>query len=652
MKNEKGPDRRGPSLQSCTRTSDEASRLRLIEAALGSSAQGIVVVDGQGDPVFMNQAARELLGGRHSPALALRGQAAGLAMRFTDGRLISTEDAPLSRALRGETVTDLRLALGETGGQVYINSTVTPVKDERGAVIGAIALFRDITDRRLAQEERERLLGEVSAQRRLFEMVVDNSPIGICVLRGRDLIVELANPAFRAIAPGKVMPGRTVAEVWPEIASQSLPRLQRVYQTGEPFCGKDMPFRIRRAPEAPLEERFFTFIEILMRGSEDQGDAILIIASETTDEVLARQRVEDLAEAAQHRAVELHAVLENMVEAVFVCDVRGRITHANEAGARLLGLPSVEEVVRTLSEFPAPLRMRHLDGRPLGREEMPLVRALAGETVTQASEIVYNSKLEQDIFIRTSAAPMRDEKGTIIGAVAVARDVTELTELDRLKDKFITVAAHELKTPAAIMKGYAQAFLRSAENVVPETRRLVDAISRGADRIDVIVRDLLDISRLHSSLLDLAVERIDLPVLVQEVVDRMAPSTTKHHIRVVKAEPATVSGDRDRLEQVLTNLIDNAIRYSPKGGYMDVGVGAREGEAVVSVRDYGVGIPEDKQTRIFERFYRAHTGTPYDYGGMGVGLYISREIVLRHGGRMWFESEEDGGTTFYFSLPL
>jgi signal transduction histidine kinase len=113
-----------------------------------------------------------------------------------------------------------------------------------------------------------------------------------------------------------------------------------------------------------------------------------------------------------------------------------------------------------------------------------------------------------------------------------------------------------------------------------------------------------------------------------------------------------VRGERDRLEQVLLTLLDNAIRYSPEGGEVDVGVSVEGGEAVVSVTDRGVGIPAEKQSRIFERFYRAHTGTHYDYGGMGVGLYISREIVRRLGGKLWFESREGEGSTFRFSLPL
>ena len=364
------------------------------------------------------------------------------------------------------------------------------------------------------------------------------------------------------------------------------------------------------------------------------------------------REIEGLAEAAQRRAAELQGVLDNMIDGVYVCDAEGRITLVNEAGLKLLGMSDVAEPKRALAVFPEMFRIRHPDGRPRTPEQLPLARALGGEIVSLEDEIVFNLRTHKDVHLRTSAAPIKDEKGRIVGAVEVARDVTELTEVDRLKEEFISVAAHELKTPVAIMKAYAQALLRTAADIPAPRRKMLEAINRGSDRIDRIVGDLLDISRLLAGRLELSIESIDLPQMVEDVVDRLALTTTKHRIRVVSTEAVVVRGDRDRLEQVVINMVDNAIKYSPRGGDIDVAVGVRDHEAVVSVRDQGVGIPRDKQKHIFERFYRAHTGTPYDYGGMGVGLFISREIISRHGGRMWFESQEGVGSTFYFSLPL
>jgi len=362
-------------------------------------------------------------------------------------------------------------------------------------------------------------------------------------------------------------------------------------------------------------------------------------------------RLEELARDAQRRAAELESVLDNMVEAVFVVDRDGRVTMSNAAAIHLFGVSRLAEATDAPTEFPRLLELRHPDGRLMKPRETATARALSGETVAHMDQVAHNPRRGLDLHIRVSSAPIRDESGEIAGAVVVAHDVTELTELDRLKDQFLAVAVHELKTPVAVMLGYAQVLLRTTSDS-PKVRRMLEAIDRGAHRIDAVVMDLVDISRLQAGHLELVTELLSLPDLVGEVVDRLAPSSATHQVRIERSEPIVVQADRDRLEQVLVNLIDNAIRYSPSGGDIEVTVTDQNGEAVVTVKDQGVGMSRAKQARIFERFYRAHTGTPYDYGGMGVGLHISREIVNRLGGRMWFESEEGKGSSFSFSLPV
>ncbi|MBI2952918.1 MAG: PAS domain-containing protein [Chloroflexi bacterium] len=354
---------------------------------------------------------------------------------------------------------------------------------------------------------------------------------------------------------------------------------------------------------------------------------------------------------ADARTGQIRSIIASMADAVYVTDDQGRVTLTNDAGESLLGLRNLMGLDLLARTLPGPMQMRRLDGTPIARLDMPLARALAGETVETEDILFHNSQTGGDVYIRVSAAPIEWD-GRIVGVVLVAKDITELVEVDRMKDEFIKVAAHELKTPVAIMKGYAQAMER-LEKATPEQRRnMVGAIDRGADRITRIVEDLLDISQLQLGGLEMRKERVILPELVHAVVDRMALLAPKHHLRVTRAEPVVLTGDRERLEQVVVHMVENAIKYSPKGGDIDVAVDVRDHEAVVSVTDRGVGIPRDRQARIFQRFYRAHTGTPYDYGGMGVGLYISKEIIARHGGRMWFESVEGKGSIFYFSLPI
>ncbi|MBI4319727.1 MAG: PAS domain S-box protein [Chloroflexi bacterium] len=345
----------------------------------------------------------------------------------------------------------------------------------------------------------------------------------------------------------------------------------------------------------------------------------------------------------------LEAVVRQMPAGVVIVEApSGKLVLGNERMEAILREPfaagaGVEQIYRR--------KGFHADGRPYEYEEWPLTRSLRTGEVVVNEEIDFLRGDGTRGMLRASSAPIRERAGRIVAAVTVIDDITEQIEFDRLKDQFIFVAAHELNTPVAIVKGYAEALLKKAGEVPPPQRKLLEAIDRGSDRIDRIVRDLLDISALVTGGLELRMERIDLSEIVQEVVDRMASASTKHRVRLSTREPVAVQGDCDRLKQVLANLIDNSIKFSPMGGDVELAVDVSDHEAVVSVTDRGVGIPKEKQKRIFERFYRAHTGTPYDYGGMGVGLFLSREIISRHGGRMWFESEEGKGSVFQFVLP-
>ena len=212
------------------------------------------------------------------------------------------------------------------------------------------------------------------------------------------------------------------------------------------------------------------------------------------------------------------------------------------------------------------------------------------------------------------------------------------------------MAAHELKTPVAIMKANAQFLLSSRDPLTARQTRMAEAIDRGANRIDKLIQDLLDISQLRMNTLTLSFGEVDFSGLVRAAVQR-ASEKDPERISLTVSGPMRVRGDTHRINWILTHLLDNALRYSPGGGPVEVKLQQRPDGVLLSVRDWGVGISRDRQEHIFERFYRGHTGTPYDYGGLGVSLYIAREIARQHGGDMWFESQVGRGSTFYLRIP-
>ncbi len=241
----------------------------------------------------------------------------------------------------------------------------------------------------------------------------------------------------------------------------------------------------------------------------------------------------------------------------------------------------------------------------------------------------------------------------MVGAVSVASDVSELTELDRLKDEFIRVMAHELKTPITVLKGYATVLSQAlGPGLSPEHARMLQAIDRNTERLARLFSELIDAQQISLGCFEIIAQTFDLASLVEEAVGEAAAKAPRHRVRIVWSEPIAVFADPERMRELMQILLGNAVRYSPNGGDIDVSLAQFDSVARVSVLDHGIGIPRDRQDRIFQRFYRAHTGTAHDYGGTGLGLYVARTIVERHGGTIALESDEGRGSVFTFGLPI
>lgn len=271
------------------------------------------------------------------------------------------------------------------------------------------------------------------------------------------------------------------------------------------------------------------------------------------------------------------------------------------------------------------------------------------------------------IYQDVSVGPVFDEEGAVREWVGMNVDIQERktaeAERDRslraaqdaiqVRDDFLSIASHELKTPLTPLSTWLQLIqrrLKAGQSIDPSW---VTKARSSLDRLASLINDLLDASRVQARRLTIRLE----PVSLSEVVSRQAAAaetlSERHRFVTSRTEQAVwVMGEEARLEQVLNNLIENAIKYSPKGGTVGVTLAVENGEAVVSVADQGVGIPPDQLGRLFDRFFRARNISAASYGGLGLGLYIVRDIIDHHGGRVWVESEPGVGSTFYVALPL
>jgi signal transduction histidine kinase len=276
-------------------------------------------------------------------------------------------------------------------------------------------------------------------------------------------------------------------------------------------------------------------------------------------------------------------------------------------------------------------------------------RRLGQELRVRASELAaLNASLQQRIDDATAELKERYE---------------QLKELDKMKSQFLSIASHELKTPITAMSGFLQVALRRvrrlsqgeasapvAEGLRGITEQL-EVVYRQTGKLARLVDELLDVSRIQTGRIEFRYGDVDLSELANEVATRMQLTTTTHEITVRRDSENVVTADRDHLEQVLNNLVTNAIKYSPSGGAITIEVRPDDGGVRLSVTDQGIGIPEKELDAIFGLFYRSPDRAARDAAGMGLGLYISKEIVVRHGGRIWAESGGVKGSTLNVLIP-
>jgi PAS domain S-box-containing protein len=387
--------------------------------------------------------------------------------------------------------------------------------------------------------------------------------------------------------------------------------------------------------------------EIVEKGRdlEEQQKAILNILEDvdTEKETVSREKIK------------YEALLTGIGDGVIATDNETNIIVMNPAAENILGWKKEEVIGRKLVDIVAVVDDK---GVPVPESERPIIKAISDMKpfVTSInSNYNYLAKDGKKIPVFLNATPVA-VNGKLIGAINIFRDITHEKDIDRMKTEFISLSSHQLRTPLSAIKWFGEMLLAGdAGTLTPEQKEFVDNIYESTERMIALVNSLLNISRIESGRIIIDPEPTQLPELVNDVIKEVRNKIDEkgqHLITSFHPDLPNINIDPKLIREVYKNLLTNSIKYTPNGGDISVFISKNEKEIVSQVTDSGYGIPEREQTKIFEKFYRGENIVKLETEGTGLGLYLVKAVIESSGGRVWFESKENTGTTFWFALPL
>ncbi|MBI4511329.1 MAG: GAF domain-containing protein [Deltaproteobacteria bacterium] len=378
--------------------------------------------------------------------------------------------------------------------------------------------------------------------------------------------------------------------------------------------------------------------------TEEDERAVMLLADHAG---IALDQAQLRAQIESERA-RFDAILESAPSALFFVDAKTRRVTVNPKAIELGGQPAPPET--TIDEYRG--HLKRPDGTLLDRKDWPEQRALKG-TVVPPDELILTRPDGGEVPVLISAAPVFDQAGQVQGAVVAYQDIFALKELQRLREEWASIVAHDLRQPLHVVSTNLELLEKQLGFPVDRqvTQRIIANARKATSSLNKMINDLADVTSIETRRLSVERKPCDLPVLCRDVVDGFQAQAVGREIKLSIAEAPPVLADATRIEQVLVNLLGNAVKYSDPGSEIHVAVAATQFEVRVSITNRGAGIAPEELPRIFERYYRTARTRRARVGGLGLGLYISRGIVEAHGGRIWAESIPGETTTFSFTLP-
>lgn len=399
-----------------------------------------------------------------------------------------------------------------------------------------------------------------------------------------------------------------------------------------------------------------------LKNSSGHTIGVLGLYHDISESLEQARKIEEQLLTTETQRRRWEALFDNVEESILILSPEGIIVRANPSTESITGL-TLKEIVG--QNFEKILPIKNERGVSLSGDISPLLTLKATKEPIDYMEARFTNAESREIWIGLSLTPIKSDGSSENQIIVVVRDISKLKEIDQAKSDFVSMASHELRTPLTVINGYIDLFMSGDLGDIdkPELvqyKKVFSQIQRSTMRLNQLVEDLLNVSRIEQGRLNLNLEKMNLSLLIEDVVGEMKEHAASrgHKLKYTPPTvtfldlPLLINGDHGKIKQVLINLIDNAIKYTKENGLIEVSIKRDRNEAIVSIKDNGLGIPKQLLPRIFEKFQRLEGSYVKDSVGTGLGLYIVKEILKSHGGRIWIDSQVGRGSTFSFSLPL
>lgn len=512
----------------------------------------------------------------------------------------------------------------------YFDFVYSAIVNMEGKITGVSVIGVEVTEQVL----NEKRLRESELR---YKELIEVSDFPTAIYLGKDLIIVMANDQMiKTWGKDRSVIGKRLEDALPELEGQPfIGILKDIFKTGETYIATED--RVDLVVGGRLQTFYYNFSYKPLRNSDGEIYAIMNVAVDVTETITAKKNF-------QENELKYKNLAEAMPQLVWTAEPDGKIDFTNTNITDFFGLSHEEIITLGLLDFIHPDDVENV------RREWQ--RCSGTKTLMNLEARLHSKKTNQYNCYDVRCKPILDEDHQIIKWICTANDISEFKTLSQQKDTFLGIASHELKTPLTSLKLYSQVLERMLEKTGDaKNAELARKMDAQVVKLTSLIGDLLDVTKINAGKIQLNEQHFDFDSLVRETIEDQQLST-KHKIELHSKPVGTIFADRERIGQVITNLISNAIKYSPDQEKIVVTVSQKDGHVQLCVQDFGIGMPEEKKDRVFEQYYRVSGDEETTFPGLGLGLYIASEIIERSEGKIWVNSILDKGSTFCFSLPI